>query len=263
MATNLDKYKNDLEYTITLGKKLLNDLSLQNPEHDKKSKEPKEKLNPGELFILGYQQWYSEAYAAIKQLLPDRLSEFEKLYLGEAKRKNINAETYTIQDWLNGVRSSEDYMGKKHFNDFAITAMRFNTQYEILKSVKARFESSLFEIKQLLQADLFDSELDVAIELNKKGFSRGAGAMTGVVLEKHLSQICKKHNIALKKNKMTINDYNQLLKDTDIIEVAKWRFIQHLTDLRNLCDHDKEREPKKEEIGELIEGVNKVIKTVF
>ena len=54
---------------------------------------------------------------------------------------------------------------------------RFHQQLIILKSAKGRFESSLFDIKQLLQSDLFDSELEAAKELNNKGFTRGAGAV--------------------------------------------------------------------------------------
>ncbi len=47
----------------------------------------------------------------------------------------------------------------------------FDSQIGILKSCEKRFESSLFDIKQLLQADIFDSELEAAQELNKKGFT--------------------------------------------------------------------------------------------
>ena len=45
----------------------------------------------------------------------------------------------------------------------------------------------MFDIRQLVQADLFDSELDAADELGKKKFTRAAGALAGVVLERHLS----------------------------------------------------------------------------
>jgi hypothetical protein len=44
---------------------------------------------------------------------------------------------------------------------------------------------------------------------------------------------------------------------------SRWRFIQHLADITNLCDHNKEREPTEEEVQELIEGVSKVVKTTF
>ena len=141
--------------------------------------------------------------------------------------------------------------------------MRFWNQLLILESAETRFDSSLFEIKQLVQADLFDSELDAARELNKKGFTRGAGAIAGVVLEGHLLQVCENHNIKIKKKNPTINDYNELLKKNHVIDIPTWRFIQHLADLRNLCNHKKERAPIKEEIEELIDGVEKTTKTVF
>ena len=132
-----------------------------------------------------------------------------------------------------------------------------------MESLRSRFDSSLFEIKQLLQADLFDSELDAARELLKNGFLRASGAICGVILEKHLGQVCTNHSLSLRKKNPTINDYNQLLKDENAIDVPTWRLIQRLADIRNLCDHNKEREPKKDEIEDLINGVDKVIKELF
>jgi hypothetical protein len=52
----------------------------------------------------------------------------------------------------------------------------------------------------LAQADLFDSELDAAKELAKHKFTRASGAMAGVILERHLQQICQNHNIKITKN---------------------------------------------------------------
>lgn len=141
--------------------------------------------------------------------------------------------------------------------------MKYKTQFEILKSAELRFESSLFDIKQLIQADLFDSELDSAKELFKNGFLRGAGAISGVVLEKHLSQVCNNHRVTIRKKNPSISDSNDLLKNNNVIDVPSWRFIQRLGDLRNLCDHNKEREPTKEEVNELIHGVEKVSKTIY
>jgi len=249
MFSNLEKYKQDLKRLTNEGDNLLSDL-MKNK--DKASE-----------FHSGYQKWYSEAQEVIKQILPNRYDEFNQLY-NETKRKSIDSSTYSIKDWLLGIRASvNEFTREKMFGDFEATVMRFQNQLSILKSAEVRFESSLFDIKQLVQADLFDSELDAARELNKKGFTRGAGAVAGVVLEGHLSQVCENHKIKITKKDPSINDYNQLLKDNDVIEIKDWRFIQHLADLRNLCDHDKKREPKKEEIEELINGVEKITKTIF
>ena len=54
-------------------------------------------------------------------------------------------------------------------------------QVHILSAVENRFESSLFDMRQLVQADLFDSELDAAKQLLQNGFNRASGAMAGVV----------------------------------------------------------------------------------
>lgn len=107
----------------------------------------------------------------------------------------------------------------------------------ILKSVQSRFESSLFDIRQLAQADLFDSELDAAKELAKNKFSRAAGALAGVVLERHLAEVCDNHAIKIAKKAPAISDLNDALKGADVIDIPTWRSVQHLADIRNLCDH--------------------------
>ncbi len=139
----------------------------------------------------------------------------------------------------------------------------FQQQLAILKSVRARFESSLFDIGQLVQADIFDSELDAAGELAKNKFARAAGALAGVVLERHLGQICDNHAIKVAKKAPTISDLNDALKEAAVIDVPQWRFIQHLADIRNLCDHNKKTEPTAAQVDDLIVGVMKITKTMF
>jgi len=269
MTSNLEKYKKDLENLISEGKLLLTAMNFEcYPEEfktqAKKTRNEKqylELLKKLPLFIEKYQYWYSESLLIIKLLLPDRMDDFVKLYEKPKGRKKVEYGTYVIEDYLQGLRVTRG-LGEKVVGPEAATS-QFQQQLNILKSVKRRFESSLFDIKQLVQADLFDSELDVARELNKKGFIRGAGAVTGVVLESHLSQACDNHKIKVTKKNPTINDFNQLLKDNKVIEMPTWRFVQHLADLRNLCDHKKKRDPKTEDIDELIEGVGKITKTLF
>ncbi|MDR2227509.1 MAG: hypothetical protein LBE52_16115 [Providencia sp.] len=211
-------------------------------------------------FDTNYQRWYTKAYRVIKQIIPERLAEFEKMYKGDEKRKEVSLMNYSIYDYMLGLESS---IGGKVIASRKNAIQKMETQCLILSSAAEKFKSSLFDIVEVLQADLFDTELDSASELNKKGFSRAAGAVTGVVLEKHLSHICSLHELKPKKANPSISDFYQLLKDNEIIDTPTWRFIQHLGDIRNLCDHNKEREPTKDEVTEFIKGVDKVIKTVF
>lgn len=258
MKTNLGRYQEDLDRLIKLSEQIYNDLALL----ASKKKAKKGGREPGLLFFSSYQRWYSEAHEVIRQILPSRLSEFETLYQGNGKRKTINAQTYTIRDWLLGIRSPEKWLAGS-YDDDGIIFMRFQVQRQIFNSAKLRFESSLLDIRQILRADLFDSEVESARELLKNGFLRAAGAVAGVVAEKHLEQVCENHNVSIKKKNPTISTYNDALKNEGVIDVPVWRFIQRLGDLRNLCDHNRDREPTKDEVAELIDGVEKLMKTVF
>jgi len=57
--------------------------------------------------------------------------------------------------------------------------------------------------------------------------------------------------------------FNEALKNADVIDVATWRFVQHLGDIRNTCGHNKAAEPTSEQVGDLISGVTKMTKTLF
>lgn len=265
MPTNLERYKQDLERLVALGEKMQLDLSGRHLIETEKAKPYRKKFTEEikGTFEQEYQGWYTEATAVIRQLIPDRLTEFHELYKGDGKRKATTVQTYHIQDWLNGVRSGTSYTGDKYYDDFAIIAMRFGTQLSILQAVRTRFESSLHDIRQLVQADLFDSELDAARELFKSGFLRAAGAVAGVAIEKHLGQVAVNHSLNVRKQHPMISDFNDLLKAKAVLDVPVWRNVQRLGDLRNLCDHNKHRDPTKEEIQELIDGIEKLTKTLF
>ena len=269
MTSNLEKYKKDLSALIAHGEDLSMAIQFEcYPEEFKKvivkelKSEAKDVLAKLPSFGGSYQTWYSEAKTLIRQVLPDRLSDFVRHYEKPKPRKDISYENYRIEDHLQGLTVTRGYDKEKVVGpDAAIP--HFRQQLNILKAVKARFESSLFDIRQLVQSDLFDSELESAGALAKSGFNRAAGAVAGVVLEKHLGQVCDNHAIKVSKKNPTIGDLNDLLKQSDVMEVHQWRFIQHLGDIRNLCDHDKKVEPTKEQVADLIEGVAKVVKTLF
>lgn len=269
MTTNLDCYRKDLDALIEKGKRL--HMALQHECFGKDfEKAVREELGDKsadylkELPKFGeeYQVWYSEAKSLIKQLLPDRLNDFVRHYEKPKPRKDIGFENYRIEDALQGLQITRGWEKIKVVGpEGAIPHLR--QQLAIVESVKARFESTLFDIRQLVQADLFDSELDAARELLRKKFLRAAGAVAGVVLEKHLAQVCANHSVTVAKKNPGIADLNGLLKDAGVIDVPQWRFIQHLADIRNLCDHNKAAEPSIDQVEDLVSGVAKTNKTLF
>jgi len=209
-----------------------------------------------------YQNWYTKALAVIRQLMPERLNEFEALYKIE-KRKDIDYSTYTISDYYLGVRVTRGIYKEEVVNPETAFVSKFLQQLAILKSVYTHLDSLLSDITGVLRADLFDNEIDAARSLLKAKHLRAAGTVAGVVLENHLSTVCDNHQIRIRKKNPTIADYNDSLKNDGILDVPTWRWIQRLGDIRNLCCHARDRDPITEEVQELIDGVAKATKTIF
>lgn len=263
MESNLDKYRKEIQDLREEG--LYLKFGLRNEMHINFTDSELEGLSEDIVkrikkatFNDKYQKWYNASLAAIKQLLPDRMVDFISAYHLDAK-KGKDLTNYGIEDYILG-------MTLVHYSkesNYSIIQSKLELQYQIVCSLSDRLDSSLFEIKQLIESDLFDSEIEAASMLAQKGFLRGAGAICGVVLEKHLKSVATAHSIKITKKIPKISDLNELLKNKDVIDVAQWRHIQYLGDIRNLCDHDKKTEPTKENLEDLISGVQKVLKTIY
>ena len=202
-----------------------------------------------------YESWYSEGHLLIKQILPSRLSDFETLYFG-GKRSNLGPASYSILQYL----SREDF---DFFHSKTDAINKIYIQKGIINSAKLGIDSILSRIKTILQADMFDNELDAARDLLKYGHIRAAGALAGVLLEGHLKEVTSNHNLKLNTTKKhpTISDYNDALHGT-VYDKIQWRSIQALADIRNTCDHPSP-DPTKENVEKLIKETGEIIKTVF
>lgn len=238
-----EELKNEIEELIIAGK----DFNLAMKENSKT------KEIPAKLFH-DYENWYTKSLYVVKQICPERLEDFIRLYKLD-KRKDIALDSFVISDALKGLKLVS-------YDTFSLLVRLLNSQINILGACLGKFDSKIFDMQAVLQADIFDSELESARHLLKKGFLRAAGAICGVVLEKHLGIVCSNRKISITKKTPTIADYNDKLKDI-AYDVVEWRKIQRLGDIRNLCDHNKDREPTKDEVEELISGVEKVTKTIF
>jgi hypothetical protein len=209
-----------------------------------------------------YQAWYSRGLKIVEALAPERLPEFRSYYEADRKRKSFSVDTYTIQDYVMAFGAAEDIYGKPKWDANNIIAVRIVNQMQILASLASRLDSVLADVTGHLFAELQDAELRAAGELLKIS-PRAAGALAGVVLERHLQRVATNHKIQIKKVNPTIGDLNDPLKTAGVYEVAVWRKLQYLADLRNLCSHSKGAEPTREQVEEMLREVNQFVKTIF
>lgn len=205
---------------------------------------------------LPYQTFYTKGLAVLRALAPDRLEEFVACY-HDPRRKSLTRATYGVRDLYDSATVDASQNSKVHASN------RVVTQAHILQSVAARAQSVLADIRSTLQAEVLDEDLDVARHLLKSKHVRAAGAVAGVVLERHLGSVAAAHGITVSKRSPTIADLNDPLRDAGIYDMPQWRGIQRLADIRNLAVHNKDREPRPDEVSELIDGAEKIVKTVF
>lgn len=230
-------------------------LAQEREEYEKGVERIRENLEDLGEVSTTYQRFYTQGYRVVSELLPERLDDFESEYKPSKNRKIISFQNYTIWDGLRGTQNQSGMTPR-----WAL--QRIKNQIDILSSIEQSIGTRLFEIEELLRADMFDSELDSSRHLRARGHLRAAGAVAGVVLEKHLSVVAARHAFSSRKKAPSIADYNEHLKAAGVIDVVQWRKIQGLGDIRNLCDHAKDREPIDEDVDELIRGTDRVLKLV-
>lgn len=207
-----------------------------------------------------YQKWYSKALKIVEHLAPDRYNEFKSYYEVDPKRKSLGYGTYVIQDYLKGVVPNR--YNYPDFNTKGEVTKCFYNQYTILISIQNRIDSLINDIQISLYVELQDTEIETARNLLKINL-RAAGVIAGVVLENYLQRVVDNHKISITKKNPTISDFNEQLKSTKVYDTTVWRKVSYLADIRNICAHNKDTEPKKDQVEELIDGVKWVSKNIF
>ncbi|HBT3076860.1 TPA: hypothetical protein MBF08_003468, partial [Klebsiella pneumoniae] len=90
MATQFEKLKEELAELDKMGHQLFFSMYKECDQLDEKTIKEIEKK--GWTFVKvanEYQQWYTKAYRVVSQIIPERLEEFERLYKGDPKRKEV------------------------------------------------------------------------------------------------------------------------------------------------------------------------------
>ena len=120
MPPNLDRYKKDLHSLIAKGERLHLAIQAECFPRDLESALSKTLGEKSAEFIKGlpsfseqYQSWYSEARVLIRQLLPDRISDFVRYYEKPKTRKDITNENYRIEDYLQGISVTRGYQKER------------------------------------------------------------------------------------------------------------------------------------------------------
>jgi hypothetical protein len=155
----------------------------------------------------------------------------------------------------------------QHFQQFEKneSAIFQDTNFEIFRRLKAIFLAAkedfeggyLSSIKTLIQAEVFDSELEQASELLSSGYSTAAAVIAGVVLETALRELCDRENIVHGK----LDKMNADLAKVGIYNKLMQKRITALADIRNNAAHGKPNEFKEQDVTDMIRDVSQFLTT--
>ncbi|MFC1948071.1 hypothetical protein ACFLXY_09160 [Chloroflexota bacterium] len=169
---NSDTLQADLDRLVELSRDLCldmeNTLAVQNPGNRRSIR-----------FSASYQRWYSETCEFLRQVLPARLDEFRFLYQGDPKRRAVTAETFSIRDFLLGIRPYNRAAEMKTCGDVALEKLRMQAQ--ILESARVRFESSLANLDPVMLNNTADARTRIRDQAHRDSFFQGAMTVSRVI----------------------------------------------------------------------------------
>lgn len=157
----------------------------------------------------------------------------------------------------------------QHFNSYmaACRPGSFTSSYDLLLQMKAVFMAAkedfeggyLNSVKNLVQAEVFDNELDQAKELLKAGYAAAAAVIAGVVLETTLRNMCRDNGIAFGK----LDKMNADLTKQGLYNSLTQKRITALAGVRNSAAHGKSEEFNKDDVNSMINEVERFVASVL
>ncbi|WP_025653070.1 MULTISPECIES: DUF4145 domain-containing protein [Psychrobacter] len=153
----------------------------------------------------------------------------------------------------------------QHYEEFikAEKLRSYETQWDAFKRMKSVFIAAmddykngyLTSLKNLIQADVFDSELEQAQELLSSGYKLAAAVIAGVVLETTLRDICYQNALTIGK----LDKMNSDLVKAGVYNKLQQKRITALADIRNSAAHGKPEEFTDSDVAIMISDIEQFL----
>jgi hypothetical protein len=210
------------------------------------------------------QKRFDELQIEMEALLASKTSRYDKIL--EENHDEIDGDA--MLGWkvkarnLLGKACGKDSEHYKEFVEYENPGS-YGTYLGALESLKSIFNAAkedfeggyLQSTRSLVQAEVFDSELEQATELHKSGYQSAAAVVAGVVLETTLRELCDRAGISHGKlDKINADlakngNYNKLIQ----------KRITALADIRNSAAHGKPDEFTDDDVRDMIRDVERFV----
>lgn len=210
----------------------------------------------------------SDRYDQLADELPN-IEATKKTSHGEFGSR-IHVDEEMLSEWIikaKSLISKTCGQESEHLKAF-ITAEKFrgfDSNHNQLKRIRPVFLAAkddfqggyIISIKSLVQAEVFDSELDQARELLSSGYKGPAAVVAGVVLETTLKDLCDQQSISYGK----LDKMNSDLAKAGIYNKLQQKKITALADIRNNAAHGNWQSFSDTEVIDMIRDVESFLAT--
>lgn len=164
----------------------------------------------------------------------------------------------------------------RSFGEDSVHYMRLNSLFKdypkwpdvqqafgVLLAAKEDYEKgALFDIRKLIEADLFDDFLEQADYLLDAGYYQPAAVITGSILEDGLRKLCVSASISL-PDRPKLDWMNAELAKRGIYNRLTQKKVTSLADLRNSAAHGKWDEFEKADVESMIRDTRTFMERFF
>ncbi|MFM0648101.1 HEPN domain-containing protein [Paraburkholderia bryophila] len=143
---------------------------------------------------------------------------------------------------------------KEQFPDYPKWA-NVEQAFGVLLAAKDDYESgSIFNMKMLIEAELFDEFLEQAEHLLKAGYFQPAAVLAGSVLEDGLHKLCYANGVSVPDNPKLDSMNSELEKQGTYSKLVQKR-ITAIAGLRNSAAHGKWNEFEKSDVESMVRDI--------
>lgn len=211
-----------------------------------------------------YKKRFSELQEQMDKLRASKTS----VYSSFLEKSELNIEQNALLEWTVKALSllnkscgdnSEHYKAFTKNNETGI----YSTYLETLERLRAIFLAAkedyeggyLKNTRSLIQAEVFDSELEQAAELLRAGYKSPAAVVAGTVLETALRELCDQNSLTHGK----LDKMNADLAKAGIYNKLYQKRITALADIRNSAAHGKPEEFTEKDVEDMLRDIERFL----
>ncbi len=213
--------------------------------------------------ITQYKKRFSELCDQLNAVEATKRNEYDKY----SNSNLIRVDNNQLLNWkvkAKNLLQAACGVESQHFKHFEENESgSYLTSYDILLRLRAVFLAAkedfeggyLSSVKSLVQAEVFDSELEQARELLKSRYRGAAAVIAGVVLETALRDLCSQKAM----NTGKLDKMNADLAKAGVYSVLTQKRITALADIRNNAAHGHHNNFNDEDVASMISDVERIL----